>query len=240
LQGGDDKLSAAFGSYPLNSLIRSYAGTFGPSVGSCNAFEVIGSSLVLVDPVQPQYLNAGPQLTINGPGGVKTEAAASTGLYSATLSSAAPFYVAPGNYTVQNGSGGTNVAAFNWSLTLPPSLIPTNLPAHVNRAQDLTLTWSGGSGFSVATIFIYAGVPVTSSTNSYAELICNAQASAGQFTVPSAILNLLPTNGYGSEGVPGVNIQIAGVPLVTFSGTSGIDAGLFSAFITSGAVVGIQ
>jgi hypothetical protein len=73
--------------------------------------------------------------------------------------------------------------------------------------------------------------------------VCNANASAGQFTIPSSILSLLPANGYGSPGAPGVNIQIAGIPTNPYfiaPGTAGIDVGIFSAFITSGAIAAIQ
>jgi uncharacterized protein (TIGR03437 family) len=239
---GDEVLTSEFESWPINSLIRSYGGSFGASIGSCTAYELLGSSLVLADPIQPSYLNAGPQLTLTGPNGTKTVNATSTGSYLETLATASPFYLAPGNYTVTNGAGGPNVGPFNWTMTLPANVVPTNLPSRVNRAQDLTLTWTGGTGFQVVTLLVYAGVPVSLPQVSYAELICTADPSAGQFTIPSALLNLLPTNGYGSPDVPGVAIQIAGDTLndFTVAGSPGIDEGIFSAFITTGVVTAIQ
>jgi len=226
----------------VNTLVRSMGGSFGPSVGSCAAYEVAGSSLVLTDPATPQYLNAGSQLTVTGPNGTKTASATSTGVFDTALASSAPFYLAPGNYTVQNGAGGSNVPAFTWSMTLPSNVVPTNLPSKVNRSQDLTLTWSGGAGFNVVTIFGYTGVPVTAGQLSYVEFICNADASAGQFTIPSSILMLLPTNGFGRSGVAGVNLQLGGVPLIrsTVAGSPGLDAGVLSGFITTGAVATVQ
>ena len=240
--GGTDELLADFGSYPLNSLIRSYGGGFGPSIGSCLAYEVSGSSLVLADPIQPTQLSAGASLVVTGPAGTKTVVATSTGLYGAALSSGSSLFIEPGSYTLTNGSGTSSVAAFTWPLTLPASVVPASIPTHVTRSQDLTLTWSGSSPFSVVTILGYAGVAVTSSVNSYVEFICNAPASASQFTIPSAILNLIPTGGYGSPGVPGLNLQIAGDPLDRFSvaGSPGIDAGILSAFITAGGIAAIQ
>lgn len=65
----------------------------------------------------------------------------------------------------------------------------------------------------------------------------------GQFTIPSSILSLLPANGYGIPGTPGVNIQVAGIPsnpYFTAPGTPGINVGAFSAFISTGKVVPIQ
>jgi uncharacterized protein (TIGR03437 family) len=240
--GGNDQLSAQFVNYPLDSLIRSFAGSTGPSIGSCLAYETYAATLKVTDPTPPALLDAGPQLTITGPAGTKTIDATSPGSYQATLATGSPVYISPGNYTVSNGVGGSNVGAFTWSLTLPPSIIPTNIPASINRAQDLNLTWTGGTGFSVVTIFGYSAVPVTSTLLSYVEFICNADPSAGQFTIPSAILNLLPANGYGAERQPGISIQMTGIPLATSTapGSPGIDVGVFSAFVSSGSVATIQ
>ena len=59
LLGEDDELDAAFTSFPVNSLIRSYGGAFGPSLGNCLAYEVQGSSFVLKDPILPSFLSSG-------------------------------------------------------------------------------------------------------------------------------------------------------------------------------------
>jgi len=239
---GNDKLAAEFATYPLNSLIRSFAGTNGPSIGSCLAYETYATSLDVIDPIQPTFLDAGSQLTITGPAGAQNINAISTGFYPATLATAPPYFITPGNFTVTNGAGGSNVGPFTWNLTLPPSVVPTNIPTSIHRSQDLNLTWSGGAGFSAVTIFGYSGVPVTSTLLSFVEFICNADPSAQQFTVPSAILSLLPPNGFGAKGELGVSIQIAGIPLATFNvpGSPGIDIGVFSAFIANGSVAKIQ
>jgi hypothetical protein len=73
---------------------------------------------VLKDPVQPTYLDAGPSLSLSGPGGTKTVAVTSTqtaptGYYYGTLATAPSVYITPGSYTV-SGSGGAGVGAFNW------------------------------------------------------------------------------------------------------------------------------
>jgi hypothetical protein len=72
--------------------------------------------------------------------------------------------------------------------------------------------------------------------------MCNANASAGTFTIPSAILNLLPTNGYGTVTTQGVNISIAGIPEshYTVAGSPGIDTGILTVYIASGSVAAIQ
>ena len=246
---GNDTLFAYFGNFPLNSLIRSYGGSYGPSIGSCLAYEVGGSSLLLVDPIQPSYLNAGPDLVTTGPGGTKTTpvtptSTISTGYFAAYLAIEPSVYIESGTYSVANGSGGANVGPFNWGLTVPNAVVPTNIPTSVNRAQDLTLTWTGGSAFSVVSIFAFNGLLVTSSPSlsSYVYILCNANASSGTFTIPSAILNLLPTNGYGTPTKPGVSLSIAGIPenRFTVTGSPGIDAGIFTVFVSNGSVATIQ
>jgi len=244
VSGGNDTLIGYFGNYPLNSLIRSYGGSFGPSIGSCLAYEVGGTSLetALVDPILPTYLDAGPDLVLTGPGGTKTIPATSVGYFGAYVAIEPSVYIEPGSYSVANGSGGANVGPFSSGLTLPADIVPTNIPASISRAQNLTLNWTGGSGFSVATIFVFNGLLVTPPLSSYAYILCNADPSSGTFTVPSAILNLLPTNGYGTTTKPGVNISIAGIPEATFTaaGSPGIDAAIFSVFISTGSVATIQ
>lgn len=237
----DDELVSLFGALPLNSLIRSYGGSFGPSPGNCTAYEVAGSTLTLADPIQPTYLDAGSNLVITGPGGTKTMPATSTGNYSGTLATAPNNFIAPGSYSVTNGSGGAGVSAFTWNVTLPSYIVPTNLPTSVNPAQSLTLNWTGGSAYSIVTIFLTSGLTAGSS-NSYVEIICNAAGSAGTFTVPAAIMNLLPTNGYGSFGVPGVSIDLAGYAFSEATGAAagGLNSGIASLFVTSGGIATIQ
>lgn len=239
--GHDDTLGAAFVTFPLNSLIRSFGGTTGASIGNCIAYETYAPTLNVTDPIQPTLLHTGTELTLTGPNGTKNVPAAAVGTYADILASAAPFYLSPGNYTVTNGAGGTNVDAFSWDLTLPPSVV-ANIPASVNRAHDLTLTWTGGSAFSFVSIFGYSAVPVTLTDFSWVEFICSADASAGTFTIPSAILNLLPTNGYGSLGDLGVSLQIAGVAenRFTVAGSPGLNEGFFTAFIANGAVAKVE
>jgi hypothetical protein len=91
----------------------------------------------------------------------------------------------------------------------------------------------------VVTIFGYSAVPVTETTFSWVEFICNADPSAQQFTIPSAILSLIPTNGFGGVGKPGVNIQMGGIPLDPVT-APGIDVGVFSAFIANGSIAKVE
>jgi len=240
--GEDDILAADFASFPLNSLIRSYGGTPGPSVGNCLAYEFMNTTLTFTDPIQPTLLNAGSQLMVTGPNGNRTVDATSPGAYAATLATSSPFFIAPGNYTVTNGAGGSNVDSFTWNLTLPPPVVATNIPASINLAQDLTLTWTGGSAYGLVSIVAFNGVRATAPFNSYVYLICTADAPAGTFTIPSAFLSLLPADGFGTPTEAGVNIQIAGIAESHFAvaGSPGLDEGFFTSFVGSGAVTKIQ
>lgn len=249
--GGNDTLLAYFGNFPLNTLIRSYGGSFLPATGSCTAYEVGGSSLAaaLVDPIQPAYLDAGADLVTTGPGGTKTVPVTTTstismGYYAGYLAVEPSVYVEPGTYSVANGSGGANVGPFTWGLTLPAAVVPTNIPATVDRSKSLTLNWTGGSPFSVVGIYAFNGILVTESPllSSYVYIMCKADASAGTFTIPSAILNLLPANGYGTLTEQGVNLSIAGIveSQNTATGTPGIDAGILSVFVANGSVATLK
>ncbi len=232
-----DSALAYFGNFPLNTLIRSYGGSPLPSTGSCAAYEGAGSTAdtALTDPISPAYLNAGSALTVTGPGGSQSVPVGSAGYYTGTLSTA----IAPGAFTVSDGSGGAGVGSFTAALTLPASVVPTNPPASVNRAQNLTLNWTGGAPFNEVGVFAFNGVPLGSGINAYVFVVCNASASSGTFTIPSAFLNLLAPKGYGIQGQQGVNLQIAGIPESPYA-ASGIDAGMLTVFVTNGGVVPLQ
>jgi hypothetical protein len=178
-------------------------------------------------------------VAITGPGGNQSVPVSSAGYYTGALATAPSTYIAPGAFTVSDGSGGTGVGAFTAALTLPPAVVPTSAPASVNRAQNLTLTWTGSAPFNEVGIFAFNGVPLGGGINAYVFVACNANASAGSFTIPSAFLNLLAPKGYGTQGQQGVNLQIAGIPESPFT-AAGIDTGILTAFVTNGGVVPLQ
>ena len=121
----NDVLAGSFATYPVNSLIRSYAASYGPSIGGCVVYEqVAAGTLILTDPVLAglPHLDAGPALVLTPQGGkAVTVNATSTGVYSATLGTSASPYIVPGAYSVSNGNGGAQVSAFNWTDTLAES-----------------------------------------------------------------------------------------------------------------------
>jgi uncharacterized protein (TIGR03437 family) len=240
----DDTLAAKFAIYPLNSLIRSYGGGYSPSFGSCVVYEVVaGDVLTYVDPIVATLpvLDAGGTLTVTPQGGkFAAVSETSTGTFGAIMGTGS--YITPGTWSVSNGNGGSQVGAFNWTETLPNELALSNPPSAIDRSQNLTVSWSGGSAFALISIFGYSAVPLSTGDNSYVEFVCTAAPTATQFTIPAAILNTLPANGYSSSGVTGMGLEIAGVIENRFAaaGSPGLDVGVFTMFTSTRTLAKVQ
>src|SRR5260370_19628187 len=87
--------------------------------------------------------------------------------------------------------GGKDVGPFSTSCTIPQPLPWTNRDqlTVVNRAQPLTVSWTGGDSSQVVGI---VGFGEDLPTNSSASFACIAPRGAGSFTVPPDILSNLP------------------------------------------------
>jgi uncharacterized protein (TIGR03437 family) len=134
-------------------------------------------------------LEAGPSLAISGPNGTK-QLQKDVGFeqYDAFFLGA-PF--SPGLYTV-TGPSGADVGSFQATINIPsPPFNWTNKDSiqTIPRSQGLLITWSGGDPNSIVEINGYSSVGGPMINVSFQ---CTANATAGQFTVPSAILSLLP------------------------------------------------
>jgi len=236
-----DTGGAGFFRIDLNAITRSSTAGANPgsaiSFGSCTVTTFVGEGQA-GDPIPITGLDAGPSLTVTGPGGARTLTPQGTGVYSAQLGSGttsgtplpggggSPPYLSPGDYTI-TGPGGRDIGAFTARIRLPAALNWTNQDAvtRINRGQDLTLTWSGGNP---ASDFIYIiGNSSRRNPTAGASFICSAPASAGSFTVPGIVTNALPP----SESVQGAatgSLVIANVPLpdtARFT-ASGLDIGI--------------
>lgn len=201
--------SAIFEQWSYLDLISSHGLPGGPSVGSCTVYDVpSGNGIVVLDPFPIPGLNAGSQVTITGPNGTKTLPQAKTGTYLAQLSAfeATPF-LTPGTYTFNNGSGGTDIGPITASVTYPQPLTWSNEAStkSLSVSHDLTVTWSGGNAGDYVTII---GITGLASIKQDTEFFCNAQASAGQFTIPSQVLALIPPAGLDSSLKPGIDFFV--------------------------------
>jgi hypothetical protein len=211
-----DTGAASFGLYTPSQLASSLGPAQTPSAGGCLVFPFTGSTPAVTDPTQAQALNAGSAISISGPNGAKQLTAAQGGAYSAQLGT----YLDPGAYTF-SGAGGADVGVIQGQLTMPPAIVWSNASssASVNRAQGLTVNWTGGdpNGFA-----IISGYAMVSQGNGGALFSCMTVASAGTFTVPPMVTMALPASGSG-----GVTLMGASAP-VSFTG-QGIDVGLATA-----------
>jgi uncharacterized protein (TIGR03437 family) len=230
-----DVASGVFGTYSPAQLSASLGLTQSPSVGGCTVSQFLGLNPLPVDVIKPSPLNAGSSLSISGPPGTQPIASTSTGVYSATLGgvpldmilSAKPeaAYFKPGSYTI---SGSGSLGSFSPQITIPADIDWTNSAAitTVDRSQDLTVTWTGGSpGEFVAisgTGSIASGGLGPSANTPGTVFICVAPATAGTYTVPSWVLQALPS----TEGEIASSFLLVGVqtPAVKF-GASGLDDG---------------
>ncbi len=233
-----DEADATFATEDLNKIVRSYGFNIFPSPGSCVVYETIGATPEVTDPIVPSFLDAGPSLSLSGHAGTKTLTPQSKGSYTADLgggNSGMPPYLSPGNY-IMGGSGGGDVGAFNATLTIPQPAVST-LPAMINRAEDLTIGWTGGA--SAAAIVIVGLTAVQSPTPgmlSIVEFGCGALPSAAQLTIPSHVLAALPAAGFESNQQPGVDLAIFTVPVTRFA-APGVDTGLFTGLISGSSAV---
>jgi hypothetical protein len=138
-----------------------------------------------------------------------------------------PPYLAPGDYTVDNGAGGKDVGAFSATLTIPSNSVSwtgQDAIGNIDRSQDLTIAWSGSGTVEIT------GSSENPAAGVGAQFACIAtDANNGTFTVPAWVLSALPASGNATD-IPApigfLGVATGGVP-ARFQ-APGIDAGYFS------------
>lgn len=132
----------------------------------------------------------------------------------------------PGSYTFNVAAGHDITSAFSTSITLPAAIEWTNrpnVPATISRSQPLTVNWTNGFPGALVTINAQSSV----SLGVGASFTCWADATAGTFTVPVAILSAMPPT-FSANGDPqgALNVyQVYNGPQFT---AAGIDEGTTS------------
>jgi hypothetical protein len=154
-----------------------------------------------------------------------------------------PAYFSAGAYTL-SGSGGSAVpvvGSFSAQLTVPAD--PTTNASSfstIDRSKDLTVTWSGAAtGDFVAisgTASVSAGLGPTPTSPGDA-FLCIAPGSAGTFTVPSFVLEALPST--ANEFASSFLLVGTQTPAVQFS-ASGLDDGYVTYRSLAGSTVTYQ
>ena len=157
-----------------------------PSLGSClvSAGSVLRGALTM-----PVALDAGPVLNLSGPNGVRQIPLRAPGSYSNQFSSNATQveYLQPGDYVVDNGTGGRDVGPFKTTLKIPQPLNATIL----GPANAAMVTWTGGDPTGFVMIQGFSSSSVTRASTNF---ICTERVSARQFTIPAAVHLSLPQN----------------------------------------------
>jgi len=195
---GNDVLTAQSGFLGLSQ--SQFAATSGSlNFGQCN---ITYASFNLTPQGATSYLNAGSSLTLKYPSGSAslTTQSGQPILYGANLA-AEP----AGAYTLTNGAGGADVAAFSAGFNLAQPITWTNPSAAttINRSQPLTITWTGGDSNAFADISLYGNGP-----GNGANLECMVPASLGQYSIPSAMLQALPAASGGITVSTGTYPQV--------------------------------
>ncbi len=208
------------------------------TIGACRVTIITGSTSSTTPTGSYTGLNAGPALTVNGPNGSQQiplfTLGNTVGLYDATLggnsgTTNTPLYLSEGAYTV-TGPGGSDVGAFTADLTVGTPLVWTNSSSitTVTRANGQLITWTGGAAGS--TVQISGGnIQLTNSNSELgAYFYCTAPASAGQFTIPAAVLLSVPPGGETIEGITIATGSLSVENLITGTFTApGIDYGFW-------------
>jgi uncharacterized protein (TIGR03437 family) len=103
-------------------------------------------------------------------------------------------FLEPGDYRLVSG-GGSDVGAFDLPLTFPAPFQWTDQDetTTVNRSKGVTLHWTNAPGSDTRDqLMVIFARNVDRITTAIGMCICSARASAGQFTVPPAMLANIP------------------------------------------------
>jgi uncharacterized protein (TIGR03437 family) len=257
---GTEKLDSIGGSFSQITgfqLSSSGAQNFSvTTIGSCTVIHAVITSTTTA----PSYVttfDAGT-VTLTGPSGTNltnqqlTETSNAyyytIGTEGITIPGQPNGSILAGTYNL-TGAGGTDVGPFNTSITLgPPFSLNNPLPATVTESAGLTLNWTGGNASDAVDIIGYSGSTSGTGNNQITnatEFICTTTAGQKTFTVPAAVLTLLPTitAAQVTAGTATGALDVtSSVTPATFNATlkkdgSNIPSTFSYAFVTGGSVV---
>ena len=218
--------------------------TTAPTFDSCTVLSV-SYPTVGKDPSTPDsLLDAGASLPVSGPGLPQGAALARVAIAKGpvyVLSSASGTLALGGTYTL-TGNGGTQVASFNTSATLPSAFTVTNWASltAINRASPLTINWTG-TGFDLVVITASAST-TANSTNNNVSVTCPVAGNLGTYTIPQAALALLPATANGTLSVaagknPGGTVLALASTSQSFTpglvGGGSVNYGFFEGFLST-------
>lgn len=213
----------------------------GVAFGTCFVQGVNMSGFAFV-PTRTNRVDVGTALTLRGPGFVKTMPKERSGLYEknalgvttvpADIFSQKQAILEPGSYTIDNGAGTATVGALSATLTIPsdqPALtVNWDNITTIDRSKDLTVTWTGGDA-SQEYMLIGGGVFEPEMDKAQYGMVwsCVQRMDAGQLTVPSWVLSMLPPS---PQDALASSLGYFRAPLLStrkFTGKNGPDIGYF-------------
>ncbi len=192
--------SARFEKYSGLQLSSSGSPFAYPSIGSCTD-TIIYPNSSSTPTVNATGLDAGTPIVLTPPSGssvnLTTDPQVGKGYYSTAANALTS--MPSGNWKFA-GPGGTDVGAFNASLTVPAALTWSNettvTASPVGRSQALKLTWTGGDPNSYVIIEGFSINPSPAVSGSVgAFFLCVAPTAPGSFTIPPSVLLSLPATG---------------------------------------------
>ena len=244
LDSKTDAGSAAFVRITLDNILNQGASSSVINPGACSvSVQRVGPGAA--PPVSNIVgLNAGAALTVSGPNGSKPITATPNfvGTYSSILSNSIPFgandpeYIVPGAHTI-TGPGGPDIGAFTASIPVPSGTTWANEASvsNITRANGQLVTWNGGDPNG----FVYIVGASTNAGNTVSvSFLCFERTSAGQFTIPSAVLLALPPSAT-TAGIPTGVLSVGTFNLGTFT-APGLDYGVTTFLAAVGKLVGYQ
>jgi hypothetical protein len=200
-----DSASATFERYTA-AQFRSNSFLQQPSIGSC--LVLLGPAMLEGQPTLLGWkfyapLDAGPQLTVSGSDGSLALLPSFLQAYASSVEAAGAVN-SVGALTLDNGSGGSDVGPFTASfgaIATPVNWTNRDEIKSLDRAGGQAITWTGGAPGSYVSVFGYSTMSVPSplgdSLTQYIYFICTADATAGSFHIPTAVLNSLPPTAHG-------------------------------------------
>lgn len=206
MDSSTETASGSFGKYTIDAVATSDFSLV--QIGACFIIHRTGTQDQILQGTLPTPLDAGAQLTLNGPNASNkalTQQPAGSFDYSLTLyssgvggfgGSGSPT-LTQGTYTI-SGTGGADIGAFSATVDFPGSFTWTNqdsISDPIPRSSGLNITWTGGGSGLVTiagTALAQSGGDPNNPIYDAAIFYCTAQASAGSFTVPSSVLQQMP------------------------------------------------
>jgi hypothetical protein len=218
--------SATFQSFPDGQFPSFFGDSLGPGISFSSGWGLVSSGgCVVSQPIPPSGpvffqstgLDAGA-ITITWPSGSAVLSREPGGAYYLPSGAAGP--AAGDAVTIDNGAGGTNIGHFNTSVTVPAA---STLTAQTSATpQGWSFSWTGGAPDSFVQIKAYAMLTTAAGWAYTIAYECAANAEAGQFTVPPAVLLALPPD----ELPSGENVAyLSVIPAPQVFTASGLDWG---------------